>query len=160
MIRAIAAIDNQRGIADDNGIPWQGKIPSDIKYYRDKIRAGGDVLMGFGLYKELSKPYQGGTNFVAVPDESTPVREGFVATTDPVGFLKAAKNDVWDTGGAAIFASTIDLCDELYLTQLQADFKCTKFFPEFQDKFVKISESKPLTENGITFTFQTWRRKN
>jgi dihydrofolate reductase len=29
MIRLIAAVDSQRGVANEHGIPWQGKVPMD-----------------------------------------------------------------------------------------------------------------------------------
>ena len=57
-----------------------------------------------------------------------------------------------------MFESTIDLADELYITQLDGDWHCTKFFPEFRDKFELKSALSPQTENGITFRFTTWKR--
>lgn len=152
------AIDEKRGLADDHGIPWQGRIPTDVNYYRDKIASSGVILMGYGLYKELSKPYRGGQNYVATSDPTAKLKDGFEVVTDARKFLQEAKEDVWNTGGAALFASTLDLCDELYITQLHGDFKCTKFFPEFQDKFRKISESDSIAEGGISFTFQVWKK--
>lgn len=157
MIRFIAAIDSRRGIANDHGIPWQGKVPGDVKYYRDKI-SNGTLLMGYGLYVELAKPYPGGTNYVADLDDRR-LRDGFKLVKDARKFLTETKGDVWNLGGAGLFASTIDMADELYITQLNKDFSCTKFFPEFKDKFTLKSESQPITENGITYTFQVWVRR-
>lgn len=159
MIRFIAAIDAKRGVATDNGIPWQGKIPGDVQYYRGQIAdKGGTVLMGYGLYKELSDPYPGGINYVANLEDVT-LRPGFELVKDARAFLEESKGDVWNLGGAALFNATIDLADELYITQLQADFDCNKFFPEFTADFTLISEADAITENGITYTFQVWARK-
>ncbi len=157
MIRMIAAIDKDGGVADDHGIPWQGKIPGDVEYYHKKISTGA-LLMGYGVYKELSKPYPGGVNYVANL-EPVELRDGFELVLDARQFLQEQSGDVWNLGGAALFTSTIDLADELYLTQLQRSFNCTKFFPKFKDKFELKSESQPITENGITYTFQVWTRK-
>ncbi len=158
MIRAIVAADEKRGIADDHGIPWQGKIPSDVKYYRDKITSG-TLLMGYGLYKELSHPYPGGVNYVATDKKEEKFPDGFEPVYDAREFLKKVKGDAWNLGGAGIIASTFDLIDELYITQLEGDFHCTKFIPEYEQEFQKISESEPLTENAITFRFTVWKRK-
>lgn len=155
MIRAIAAIDNKRGIADDHGIPWQGKLPTDVKYFRDKTLSGGAVLMGYGTYTEFEKPLGGRQNFVATHKPGA-LREGFTAVHDAREFLEATK-DVWVIGGAALFAETLDMNDELYLTKLRGDFGCTKFFPEYDELFELASESEPITENGITFTFCVYR---
>lgn len=157
MIRAIVAIDENRGLADDHGIPWQGRIPTDVKYYLDNIKTG-TILMGYGVYKEMKKAYQGGVNYVAIADDVA-LSEGFEAVKDARAFLQKAEGLVWNVGGAGLFQTTFDLIDELYITQLEGDFKCTKFFPEYQQDFEKVSQSEPLTEGGITFRFTTWRRK-
>jgi len=158
MVRAIVAIDTKRGLADDHGIPWQGKLPTDVHYYHDKIQTA-TILMGYGLYKELSKPYPGGINYVAIADKKEALSTGFEAVLDARKFLDNAKGDVWNVGGAGLFASTFDQIDELYITQLDQDFHCTKFFPEYKNDFEMLSETTPQTENGITFTFQVWKRK-
>lgn len=157
MIRAIAALDTSRGIADDHGIPWQGKLPTDVKYFRDKTLSGGAVLMGYGTYTEFSKPLGGRENFVATHKPGA-LREGFTAVHDARAFLKITE-DVWIIGGAALFAETLDLNDELYLTKLQADFDCTKFFPPYEEMFELVNESELITESGITFTFCIYKRK-
>jgi dihydrofolate reductase len=159
MVRLIAAIDEKQGIADEHGIPWRGKVPGDVKYYTDKINDGNPILMGYGVYKEMTKPYAGGTNYVAsLHDEK--LHDGFELVHNAAEFIKNSKSDIWDVGGAILFASTIELADELYITQLQGDFGCTKFFPEFKNEFELIKESDPITENNVTYTFQVWKRKN
>lgn len=157
MIRLIAAIDEKRGIANDSGIPWLGRIPTDSKYYREKIADGSPILMGMGVYKELSHPYAGGQNYVASREQAE-LREGFLLVSDARAFL-SEHPDTWNVGGAMLFASTIDMADELYLTRLDGDFGCTKFFPEFEDNFELASSSEPITEDGITFHFEVWKRR-
>lgn len=157
MIRCIAALDEKQGIANDHGIPWQGKIPGDVAYYHDKVK-DNPVIMGFGLYKELTKPYPGGSNYVATTDPNVKLRDGFKPVTDAVAFLNDYKGDIWDMGGALLFASTIDLVEELYITQLEGDFKCTKFFPEYKDSFERVSRSPAYQENGVTYYFEVWKR--
>src|SRR3989344_9485490 len=157
MIRFIAAIDKKRGVANDHGIPWQGKIPTDVAHFREKTLYG-NVMMGAGRYKEQEKPLADRRNIVAMGSPE-PLRPGFEGTTDARKFLQEFKGDIWVGGGAALFASTLDLADELHLTLLESDFNCTKFFPEYQQGFEKVSESEPIIENGITFRFTVWKRK-
>jgi dihydrofolate reductase len=157
MIRAIAAMDSKRGIANDKGIPWQGKLPMDVKYFHDKTSSGGAILMGYGTYLEFKQPLGGRENFVATRKPG-PLREGFTAVHDAREFLKITE-DVWVIGGAGLFAETLDLDDELYLTKLQGEFGCTKFFPEYEGNFELASQSESMTENGITFTFCVYKRK-
>ena len=152
----VAAIDEERGLADDHGIPWLGKIPTDVRHYHAEID-GGNILMGYGTYIELAKPFPG-RNLVAT-NKPEPLRPGFELVTDARKFLHDSTEDVWIFGGAGLFASTFDLATDLHLTRLEGDFHCTKFFPEFEDAFTLTSQSEPMAQNGITFRFETWRRK-
>lgn len=156
MIRFIAAIDKKYGLADEHGIPWQGRLPSDVKYYHDKIR-GTTTLIGYGMYKELRKPLVNKVNYVASSRDAT-LKAGFILVQDAEAFLKAAENDVWVLGGAALFKSTLHLADELYLTRIDADFSCTKFFPAFESEFIRSEVSASNVENGLTFKFEVWQR--
>ncbi len=155
MIKAIVAIDSKRGMANDKGIPWH--LPSDLKYYRSKTLKGS-IFMGYGTYVEFDHPFHDRLNYVAIPDDIE-LRPGFKRVGDARQFLKSFKKDIWVIGGAGLLQETLDLVQELYITQLDQDFKCTKFFPEFKKDYKLVSETKPATENGITFTFQVWERK-
>jgi dihydrofolate reductase len=158
MIRFIAAIDAKRGIADEHGLPWQGRLPTDVHYYHEKIKTGA-ILMGYGLYVELGKPYPGRINYVATANVDEPLRDGFEPVADAHRFLEQTTGDVWNLGGAILFTSTLDLADELYITKLEEDFNCTKFFPEYEQDFEMVSTSEPMEENGIHFRFTVYKRK-
>jgi dihydrofolate reductase len=158
MIRLIAAVDSQLGVANKHGIPWQGKIPLDTKYFNDQT-AEGIIVMGFGTYKEFDRPLHDRENFVITRPDSEELRSGFSEVSDLSAFLGLHSRDlVWVIGGAGLFAESIDHADELYLTQLDRDFHCTKFFPPFGDTFELASELGPHVENEISFLFEIWRR--
>ena len=157
MIRFIAALDNKMGMADGHGIPWQGKLPTDVAYFRSKT-IHGIVMMGYGWYVEQKLPLPERRNLVATTNPE-PLRPGFERVTDAHEFLKNTKEDIWVGGGAGLFASTLDLADELYLTKIEADFHCTKFFPAYEDAFELVSQTEPQVENGLTFQFTVYRRK-
>ncbi len=155
-IRALAAIDSMQGLANKEGIPWD--LPSDKRYVR-RMTADGSLLMGFGTYKELPKPLPGRYNYVYSNREIS-LRKGFYTVTDLKSFPDNAPEKLWVFGGAKTFAQTINYIDEIYITQLNHDFACTKFFPAFKDDFELVSETKPQSENGIKYKFQIWRRKH
>jgi dihydrofolate reductase len=157
MIKFIAAIDNKLGMANDHGIPWQGKLPTDVEYFRKKT-IGSTILMGYGTYAEFKNPKPDRRNVVASSKPEV-LREGFELTKDARQFIKDSREDIWVIGGPGLFAQTLDLADELYLTRIEADFNCTKFFPEFENAFELKSRTKPQTENKITFCFEVWKRK-
>lgn len=156
MIRFIAALDIERGIADDTGIPWKGKLPTDVAYYHGKIHSH-NYLIGHATYEQHSKPLSGTPTFVATT-KTEKLRLGFIKVTDARKFLTDQTEDIWVGGGAGLFASTFDLADELYLTRIDKDFSCTKFFPDFEKDFKLLSKSDTQTENGINFCFEVWHK--
>ena len=154
MIRAIVAIDEKRGMANEEGIPWN--IPSDGRYFTDTIQ-NGTILMGYGTYIELKKPFHDRTNYVAT-SKSVELKSGFEIVTDVDSFLVTSAEDVWIIGGPGLIRSTLDTLDEIYITQLEGDFHCTKFLPDYTTAFKLQTATEPIVENGIRFRYETWRR--
>lgn len=156
MMRMIAAVDGARGMATDDGIPWE--LPTDQQFFSEQITTGL-ILMGYGTYIEVEKPLHDRTNYVA-SHAHTDLRPGFEAVDDLPGFLREhASEPINNIGGANFFTTTLVLADELVLTRIDGDFDCTKFFPPFEDDFERKTVSQPVTENGSTFTFETWLRR-
>jgi len=155
MIRFIAALDNKMGIANDQGIPWQGRLPTDVAYFREKT-LNSTVLMGYGWYVKRKHPLIGRRNLVAAP-MTEKLKTGFEKITNAREFLVTTSEDIW-VGGGNLFVSTLDLADELYLTRIDHDFHCTKFFPAYQNKFSRQYKSKTYYENGLSFRFEIWQR--
>lgn len=154
MIKFIVAIDKNRGMANEHGIPWAGKTPTDLKFFRDST-IHSIAVMGYGTYVEFDHPLSDRRNLVIVRP-GTELQEGFEVLEDPETFLKEAKQDIWVIGGAGIFTEFLHLADELYITQLDAEFRCTKFFPEYEAQFALSHRGDDITENDITYHFETW----
>lgn len=154
MISAVVAIDEKRGMASGSGIPWH--LPSDSKYFIDKIRTG-IILMGYGTYPEVKRPFHGRTNYVATSREEQ-LRPGFEIVHDVNDFLNEATEDVWIIGGPGLLMDTMNRIDTFFITQIYADFNCTKFLPVLDPDFKLTEAQDKLTENGTTFQFQTWTR--
>jgi dihydrofolate reductase len=155
MIRLIAAIDSQRGIATDSGIPW--KLPGDTAYFHEKT-ATGLILMGWATYNEFAAPLHDRDNYVLTADPGG-LRKGF----RPIGSLDllATENpdeDIWVIGGAKVYAETIGEAEELLLTQVDGDFHCIKFFPPYEAEFRLAARGDDHQDGDITYRFETWQR--
>ena len=100
MIRQIAAIDSQRGIATDSGIPW--KLPGDSAYFREKTSTGL-IVMGRATYDEFAAPLHGEENYV-LTTATAPLRTGFQAIAG-LEQLRGAHpdEDIWVIGGATVY---------------------------------------------------------
>jgi dihydrofolate reductase len=155
MIRAIAAIDDKRGIAANGGIPWT--IPEDGRYFREQTE-NGIVVMGWATYLEFAQPLPNRRNIVVSRTEQ-PVRDGFELVTDIEVFLREATDNIWIIGGAGLFETTIQFCDELYLTHVFGDFNCDRFFPAFNDQFILASELPMQLSGDYRFQYKIFRRK-
>jgi dihydrofolate reductase len=148
-------MDNKRGIATDRGIPW--RLPGDTAYFRDCTQHGL-IVMGWVTYSEFASPLNGRENYVITSRGDT-LRSGFSAVDDIDEFLADhGGEEVWVIGGAAVFAMTIDRAEELFITQVLADFNCSKFFPEYAANFSIVERSADHTENDATYRFEQWKR--
>lgn len=156
MIRIIAAIDDKRGIANDEGIPWD--IPADQQYYRAKTE-NSIVVMGYRTYMEYARPLREKHNYVFSP-RPIELRDGFEQITDLDTYLRKTSDDIWIIGGAQLFATSIGFVGELYLTRVDGAHGCTKFFPAFKHDFELVSEDGPHEQNGYHYSFTIWKRKN
>lgn len=158
MIYATAALDSKRGIATDAGIPWD--LPTDKTHFR-RMTSGSPILMGYHMYTELGQPLPDRRNLV-ITHPGTQLKAGFEAVEDAPAFLKPYRQSpeiLWVVGGAKVYERLLAETQKLYLTRIEADFNCTKFFPAFEDKFELIEQSDKQTENNLTFYFETWQPK-
>lgn len=158
MIRFIVALDRKRGVAKHGYMPWS--IPEDEAYFTDKTKSlGGNVLTGGITFREayLGKPLNDRRNFILTRD-TQPI-EGAEVVNDLNGFLNNFKEDLWVAGGAKVFEQVIDQADELYLTQIDADFGCDQFFPNYEDKFELAQKTEVKEQNGFKYFYAVYKRK-
>jgi dihydrofolate reductase len=148
MIRHIVAIDQNRGIAQNGVQPW--KLPGDERYFSDMTKThGGVVLMGRVTFEVIGRPLPGRQNFVASHDPGFSA-EGVTVIHDIDDFLQD-QPDVWVIGGAQIYAATLLMADELYITEIDADFGCDVLYPEYTDRFELRQQGDPRQENGLIY---------
>jgi dihydrofolate reductase len=155
MIRLIVAVDRKRGLAKHGVMPWY--IPEDEQYFTDQTKThGGHVLTGGVTFRNTYKgrPLAGRQNYILTHD-TTPV-EGVTPVHDLGKFLNDfAGKDLWVAGGAGVFEEIMQAgkADELYITHIEADFRCDQFFPEYENRFKLAEQTKPHEQNGFRFRY-------
>jgi dihydrofolate reductase len=160
MIRLVAAIDRKRGIAKHGVMPWN--IPEDEKFFTDQTKSlGGHVLSGGATFREAyqNKPLADRHNYVLTRD-TTPI-PGVELVHDLKKFLDEFEpDDLWVAGGAQVFNEVIKLgkADVLYLTLIDADFGCDRFFADYASDFKLVEESEPKEQNGFHYKYTRWER--
>jgi dihydrofolate reductase len=158
MIRLIAAIDCRRGMAKNNGMPWF--IPDDEQFFTDQTkRFGGNVLTGGSTFRLAykNKPLADRQNFIATRYPQ-PI-EGATVVNDLETFMNDFTDDLWISGGANIFEQVMNMkkADELYLTEIDADFGCDQFFPDYS-AYVKTDQSPLREENGFIYSYIVYKK--
>lgn len=156
MIRHIVALDREYGIAKHGVLPWS--IPDDEKYFTEQTKThGGVTLTGRATYDTFGgKPLEDRQNFVVThSDDPIP---GAVIVHDMDEFFREQQGDVWVVGGAEIFKQTLARADELYVTRVDATFKCDRFYPQFDDQFTLVSQSETKQQNGFNYRYEVYAR--
>lgn len=156
-VKLIAAIDDKNGIAIGQKLPW--RLPSDFKYFQDKIK-DGPVVMGWNTFASNKfRPYGHGENTV-ITRRDTEAIPGVWIVHDAQGFFEKNNKDIWVAGGGQIFKEAMPHATHLYLTRVKGNFNCDIFFPDFEKDFELTSIQPTQTENDITFHLEVWKRKS
>src|SRR5688572_4964881 len=119
-----------RVIGAGNKIPWH--MPEDFKWFK-KMTTGQIIVMGRKTFESIGKP---------LPNRETIVlsKSGYkidgIKTVSSIADLPAGDSrEIWICGGAEIYAQTLPLCSDLYLTVVQRNFEGDAFFPPFENHF-------------------------
>lgn len=156
MIRVIVATDEKRGIARDGVQPWD--LPEDVAYFNAQTKThGANILVGSTTFKLFDEPLAGRTNYVVTRhDDPIP---GAIVVHDVRKFLQSV-DDIWVIGGAALYEQVIgeQLADELYITHIDANFGCDKFFPKYEPAYVLHTMGEPHEQNGVTFRYAVYSK--
>jgi len=160
IISIIAAMDKNRLIGSDNGLPWH--LPADFKHFKE-VTLGKPVLMGRKTFESIGRPLPGRKNIVIS-------RSGFSADgIDVVDSIDSGLELVEDVeevmiiGGANIYEQMISRAEKMYLTFVDADCKGDAWFPEINQLEWDILDQKNFKadeKNNFNFSVVAYQRKS
>ena len=157
---AIAAVGKNGAIGHGGELPWN--IPEDMQFFRESTREQ-IVVMGRKTYQSLKKALPKRENAVITRDINfkLPDARVFHALPDAIAFYKSredlASKTIFVIGGGEIYALSIPLLDEIWLTEVDAEFKGDAFFPHYQNGHLNLPEfvSSPIkTQEDLTSSFR------
>lgn len=159
IISIITAIDNNRLIGRENGLPW--KIPADLQFFK-KVTMSKPIIMGRKTFESIGRPLPGRQNIVITRDE-TYTAEGcdVVYSIDDALDIAGDVDEVMVIGGANIYQQCLEKCDRLYLSRVLGEFEGDAWFPEinFSDWQLKEKEDHKADEkNECDYSFQVFER--
>jgi len=162
-IAAIAAVDEDGGLARDGQLPWHA--PSDLKRFSRLTTGEGRnaVLMGRLTWESLEPRYR-----------PLPKRRNIVLTRQDLDLdgaqvvhsweeaLSAAEgcDTLWVVGGAQLYAEGLSrgLIDTVELTRISGRYGCDLFWPEIPSDYEKVQTST-RQDGDLTITDERWERR-
>ncbi len=128
-ISLIWAMDKNRLIGADNGLPW--RLPADMKWFREQTM-GKPILMGRKTYESIGKPLPGRENLIMTRQQGLTI-EGcrIVHSLDEARAAVPDADEIMVIGGSEIYSLLLPDADRLYCTVIHDLFEGDAWFPEF-----------------------------
>lgn len=160
----LVAMARNRVIGQNNKLPWH--LPADLKHFKS-LTMGKTIVMGRKTYESIGRPLPGRTNIIITRQTSYQVPGAIVVNSVEDALLVCEKTGTADSehfmiGGEELFRQTLEICQRIYITEIQQDFKGDTFFPEFDpDDWEEIQRDKHFSDgdNNIEYHFVILNRK-
>lgn len=156
----IVAYDRNRGIGADNDLLWQRDLPADLQHFKD-LTTGNTIIMGRKTYESIGRPLPNRQNIVVSRDFYA---EGVETASSLEEAYQLATHDIFVIGGGQIYTEALNDMDQLYVTEVHADFpNATVFFPEINlSIWQEISRDRHEADeaNKYTYDFVTYRKSS
>jgi dihydrofolate reductase len=159
-ISLIVALSRNGVIGRQNQLPWH--LPDDLRHFK-QLTVGKPVIMGRKTYDSIGKPLPNRRNIVISRQSHLAIPGCEVADSLATALqLTATEPEVMIIGGAQIFAESLPLATDLYLTEIAADIEGDVYFPEFdRTKWQEISRiyHSNDAQHAYAFDFVFYHRK-
>jgi len=175
LTHAIVATGFNGEIGCRGAIPWEGKLPRDMKFFMDTTR-NSVMIMGRVTADSLKLPFKTRKSII-VTTKRNETLERYGHHSDVMSSLEAAllwaeatlatdetMKNTFIIGGAQIYREAMQkkLIDVMYLTTVHAEFKHADAFFNFDSNGYELTHSEahpPDEKNAYGCTFNTFQRK-
>lgn len=162
-ISIIVAKASNNVIGKDNELVW--RLSSDLKRFK-YLTTGHCIIMGRKTYDSIGKPLPNRTSIVVTKNRDFSLPPGHFVVHSLEEAVQVAIGTGQDLafiiGGAEIYSQSMEIADELIITEVHADPDGDAFFPEIdQDRWEKISEENFQKDESNQFDFDVvvYKRK-
>jgi dihydrofolate reductase len=159
----IAAVAKNKVIGKDNKLIW--KLSADLKRFKN-LTSGNYILMGRKTFDSLGKPLPNRTHLIISRNPEYQAPEGHYSfTTVEEAFIFCKKIEVENLfiiGGGQIYLQTINLADQLEITEVDTHPEGDTFFPDIDPNIWEETERNefPADENNeFGYAFVTFEKK-
>jgi len=161
MIVSILAAAAENGvIGRENRLPWH--LRTDLVRFR-KLTMGHHVFMGRKTFDSIGKKPLAGRPTIVITRQSSYLAPGamLARSIEEAIALSAGDSEVFNLGGADIFAQSMPQMGRIYLTRVHAMVDGDARFPFIDPRQWRLvcSEAHPADEkNDYPFTFEDYER--
>ena len=158
----IVAVTRDYAIGKNNDLLFH--LPSDLAYFKQKT-IDKVVVMGERTYLSLPRrPLPKRINIVLSSNPEFAAEGAIVVHSLSELFSELKKydtNDVFVGGGASIYNLLMPYCTLAYVTMIDAIVPADTYINNIEEAgFILENETEPQSENGLTFTFRTYKNPN
>ena len=163
IISLVAAVDSKNGIGLNGKMPW-GYINEDMEFFRG-LTTGSTVIMGRVTFESLgNKPLPNRKNIVI----SSTANVAYYFKYDNLFYESSlenallrllSENQIFIIGGESIYKKAIDYADRIFLTHIDKDYHCDRFFPNVDENIFRKEELKNFEYNSIDVKICQYTRK-
>ena len=156
MINGIVAVERNQGIGFNGQMPWP-HLRGDMSWFK-QMTTGQIVIMGATTYNSLGKPLPNRIN-VVISRKHALGDHTFTDCGSALDYcsVEYPDNDIFIIGGSAIYEQYLDIIDRFYVTEIDAEYQCDKYFnlTYVQKHFTKVKEHATFNE-PIKYTIKEY----
>lgn len=129
----LVAMARNRVIGQHNKLPWH--LPADLKHFK-LLTMGHIIIMGRKTYESIGRPLPGRTNIIITQQKNFEAPGATVVNSIEDALLACEQANVINSesfiiGGEGLYRQTIEICQRMYVTEIQRDFEGDTIFPEY-----------------------------
>ena len=153
IISLVAAVDSKNGIGLNGKMPW-GHIKEDMEFFRG-LTTGSTVIMGRITFESLgNKPLPNRKNIVISSEANVAYyfkydNLFYESSLENALLRLLSENQIFIIGGESIYKKAIDYADRIFLTHIDKDYNCDRFFPNVDENIFRKEELKNFEYNYI-----------
>ncbi|OUQ77972.1 dihydrofolate reductase [Flavonifractor sp. An100] len=136
-------------------------LSEDLKRFK-ALTMGHPVILGRKTLATFpgGRPLKGRRNLILSRDPSFSP-EGGEVYPGVEELLAQAPEDSFVIGGASVYQALLSRCDIAYVTKIQREFPADCWFPNLDEDpaWEQTEESEPLEQDGVVYTYVTYRRR-
>lgn len=160
IVALIVALDDDRVIGRDGGLPW--RLSADLRRFK-AITMGHHLIMGRKTYESIGRPLPGRTSIVLTrqPDWSAAPEVLVARDWDAAVALAQGDDQVFVIGGADVFRLAWPHADRLYLTRVRARVTGDVWLDAWDESAWRLTSretGEPDDKNQFPYAFEVYDR--